>query len=49
VNTYVTTLVLDKVGRIVIPVQVRKEMNLVEGAAIRLSFDGEKITIEKGE
>jgi AbrB family looped-hinge helix DNA binding protein len=48
-NQYLTTLVLDKHGRIVIPSRVRKEMGLYEGDAIILKYDGCQITIEKGE
>ncbi|MDP4170154.1 MAG: AbrB/MazE/SpoVT family DNA-binding domain-containing protein [Bacillota bacterium] len=48
-NQYLSTLVLDKHGRIVIPVRVRNEMGLNEGDALILKFDGFQITIEKGE
>jgi AbrB family looped-hinge helix DNA binding protein len=48
-NRYLSTLVLDKHGRIVIPVRVRNEMGLNEGDALVLKYDGYQITIEKGE
>jgi AbrB family looped-hinge helix DNA binding protein len=48
-NQYLSTLVLDKHGRIVIPVRVRNEMGLNEGDALILKYDGCQITIEKGE
>jgi AbrB family looped-hinge helix DNA binding protein len=48
-NNYLSTLVLDKHGRIVIPSRVRKDMGLNEGDALVLKYDGCQITIEKGE
>jgi AbrB family looped-hinge helix DNA binding protein len=48
-DRYLSTLVLDKHGRIVIPSRVRKEMGLNEGDALILKYDGCQITIEKGE
>lgn len=46
---YVTTLVLDKMGRIVIPAKVREGMGLEKGCALVLSYDGNNIKIEKVE
>jgi AbrB family looped-hinge helix DNA binding protein len=46
---YVTTLVLDKMGRIVIPSKVRESMGLEKGCALVLNYDGTKIIIEKVE
>lgn len=46
---YVTTLILDKKGRIVIPQKVREEMGLGESAAVVLGFEHQTITIKKGK
>lgn len=49
VSNYITTLVIDKHGRIVIPSRVRSEMKLKEGNALTLKYDGFQIIIEKVE
>lgn len=46
---YLSTLVLDKHGRIVIPSRVRKDMGLNEGDALILKYDGCQITIDRVE
>ena len=38
---------IDNLGRIVIPIGWRRELNLTKNSILELSFDGEKIIIEK--
>jgi AbrB family looped-hinge helix DNA binding protein len=46
---YVTTLVLDDKGRIVIPQKVRDMMGLVKGSGLKLEFVEGQITIRRVE
>lgn len=40
-----TTLILDKTGRVLLPAQVRKQMNLQPGTQLRLDVLGERLEL----
>jgi transcriptional pleiotropic regulator of transition state genes len=40
---------IDPLGRIVIPMELRKTMNIVEGDALEIFVDGETIVLKKYE
>ena len=46
-NWHMKKTKIDELGRVVIPIDWRRELNLASRDTLELTFDGEKITIKK--
>lgn len=44
-NRFLTTITLDKTGRVVIPKEIRDELHLEAGATLEIDSDGRAITL----
>ena len=45
----IATRRLDELGRVTLPMEVRKKLQLEPDTAVRIYFDGEKIVLQKAE